>query len=60
MAYKMSEREIIMYFSSLCISEGFCFQKNKMDGTVKYNMLGETSQPQNDNCEIIIIIKDIK
>jgi hypothetical protein len=53
-------REIIlMYFSSMCKSEGFYSQK-KMDGTVKYNMLNETSQTQKDNCEIWILIRDIK
>ena len=35
------ERErggILIYFSSMCISAGLCFKK--MDGTVKYNILG--------------------
>ena len=28
----------LIYFSSMCISAGLCFKK--MDGTVKYNILG--------------------
>ena len=47
-----------IYFSSMCISAGLCFKK--MDGTVKYNILGQTSKIQNDNCENINLIRDIK
>ena len=54
-----NERDVLMYFSSMCNSEEL-FSGKKMDGTVKYNMLGETSEPQNSNFEIIILIRDIK
>jgi hypothetical protein len=41
----------------MCINEGFLF-RNKMDGTVKYYILGQTRKTQNDICEIIILIRD--
>jgi len=42
----------------MCKSKGFVLRKT--DGTVKHNMLNETSQTHRDACEILILIRDIK